>query len=146
MFLQSYFIYVDNKVEYPWTSEKFLIWEFHRPTPVFHLSMFGFPYYRHWDGTSDFIKSTPNNGFYSTNERDSLVRYYVPLKKEGNKAGFYIYILNPQSFAEEIVSEKAKYWAEKYAPVKIFSNGNLAVAKIYYMQEGSLEDIVIRGF
>ena len=141
MFLQSYFIYVDNKVEYPWTSEKFLIWEFHRPTPMFHLSMFGFPYYRHWAEISKYVKDTPNNGFYSTKERSSLVRYYIPLEKEGNKAGFYIYLLDPQSFAQEIGSDKARYWSEKYAPIKTFSNGDLTVAKIYYMQEGPLEDI-----
>lgn len=146
IFFQSYFIFVDHKVEYPWTSEKFLIWEFHRPTPIFHLSMFGFPYYRHWDEISSYIKSTPNNGFYSTNERDSLVRYYIPLKKEGNNAGFYIYLLDPQSFAQEIGSEKAKYWSEKYAPVKVFYNDNLAVAKIYYMPEGPLEDFKLKGF
>ncbi len=146
MFLQSYFIYVDHKVEYPWTSEKFLIWEFHRPTPAFHLSMFGFPYYRHWDEISVFIKNTPNNGFYSTNERSSLVRYYIPLEKEGNSAGFYIYLLDPQSFAQEIGSDKARYWSEKYDPIKTFSNGDLTVAKIYYMKEGPLEDIVAKGF
>ena len=108
--------------------------------------MFGFPYYRHWDEISSFIKNTPNNGFYSTNERSSLVRYYIPLEKEGNSAGFYIYLADPQSFAQEIGSDKARYWSEKYDPVKTFSNGNLIVAKIYYMKEGPLEDIISKGF
>lgn len=135
IFLQSYFVFVDHTVEYPWKNEKFFVWEFNTPSPVFHLSMFGFPYYRDWEGISDFVNNEiptlpcPKNSencltgnidkisYYSTNERKSISRYHIPFDKDTDSAGFYIHIRHPQSFTDEILSKKASYWAQNYDPV-----------------------------
>lgn len=188
IFLQSYVIFVDHAVEYPWTSEKFFIWEFPEPTPVFHLSMFGFPYYRHWEEIGDFVENgeayipCPANKeftecpfklakvrYYSTNERSSMSRYHISFNKDTDSAGYYVYIRNPQSFTNEILSDKAAYWAENYEPAKSFvhcpedvSTGNFRdllglhigecksegkeISKIYYMVPGELDSVKEAGF
>lgn len=146
-FLQSHYIFVDNKVEYPWEPEKFFVWEFYPQSPVFHLSIFGFPYYRNWEGISDFIKQYPDStGFYSTNERDSIARHHIRLKKDTNNAGFYVFIHNPQSFTKYSTQEKSEYWRTTYEPVKVFEREGRVLSEIFYMEPGSLDEIRERGF
>jgi len=146
LFLQTYAIFVDHNREYPWESEKFLIWEFPEPTPMYHLSMFGFPYYRNWEGIRDAVMASDNNGYYSTNERKSLVRFYVPFKKSTNDAGHFIHILNPQSFTNKILQEKAQYWSERYPPIFTFSRSGKDLVRVYQMEAGTLEEIVEKGY
>ena len=136
IFAQSYAVFVDNKFEYPWESEKFLLWEFPQPSPIYHLSMFGFPYYRNWDSIGDFVENgealipCPTNKdltecpfkvskirFYSTNERKSIARYHILFNKDTNNAGYFVFIRKPQSFTDEILHEKALYWSKNYDPV-----------------------------
>jgi len=146
LYLQSYAIYVDHTVEYPWTNEKFLIWEFPKPTPIYHLSMFGFPYYRDWESIRDVIMTSDNNGYYSTNERKSIARFYVPLEKSTDEAGYYIYIKNPQSFTNKILQDKARYWSERYPPVFTFSKAGSDLVRVYKMEPGTLDEIKEKGF
>jgi len=146
IFLQSYAIFVDNKEEYPWESESFFIWEFHKPTPVYHLSMFGFPYYRNWEGIRDAVLASENNGFYSTNERESISRYFIPFDKSTDAAGHYIYIVNPQSFDNKIPQEKAAYWSERYPSLFTFSRRGIDLVRVYYMAPGTLEEITAKGY
>jgi 4-amino-4-deoxy-L-arabinose transferase-like glycosyltransferase len=146
IFLQSLAIFVENRTEYPWENEQFLLWTFHEPTPVFHLSMFGFPYYRNWEGIKSFTQNYPDIEAYSTNERKSIVRYYVPLAKSSEKAGHYIYIRNPQSFENEILNTKPSYWANKYEPDYTFSRYGKNLVRLYIMPKGSLNDIISQGF
>lgn len=150
IYLQVFAVFVDSSIEYPWREEKFFFWTFPKPNAVYHLSMFGFPYYRNWEGIRDFIKSdsiedkTPPA--YSTNERKSLVRYYVPLEKSSNKAGYYIYIKDPQSFTNKITEEKSLYWTEKYNPDFTLSRNGEEIVKIYKMVPGSLKDVQQMGY
>ena len=146
IYAQSYAIYVDNKQEYPWESEKFWTWEFPEPTPIYHLSMFGFPYYRDWEGIGNAVLSSENNGFYSTNERKSIARFYVPFDKSTDDAGHYIHILNPQSFTNQIQQKKAEYWAERYSPIFTFSRSGEDLVRVYYMESGSLDEIIEKGY
>lgn len=179
MFLQSYAIFVDNKREYPWQNEKFFVWEFGMPTPIFHLSMFGFPYYRNWEGVETFISShSPDKyceskdicyenvsekiTYYSTNERNSIVRNHVFYEKDTDSAGYYVYIRDPQSFTNEILQDKSNYWAENYDPVWVYTKNNgctfnlfefgtvcyepSELTQIYYMPQGSIEEIQLQGF
>ena len=146
IFLQSNQIFVEHQTEYPWESEKFLAWELTQPTPAFHLSMFGFPYYRHWNEIGDFIEYSENNGYYSTNERKSIARYHISLKKDTKEAGYFIYIKNPQSFTNNIIYEKANYWAKNYQEILSFYKNGKSVAKIYSMPKGSLEEIQAQGY
>lgn len=146
IYLQSYYIYVDNNKEYPWESEQFFIWEFHQPTPIYHLSMFGFPYYRNWEEIGNLVNTIETTGYYSTNERSSISRHYVDLDKDTDKAGYYIHVLNPQSFTNELINKKANYWAERYAPVFVFSRFGKDIVRVYDMEPGSLEEIIEKGF
>src|SRR3989344_1183262 len=135
LFLQSYAVYVDHTSEYPWEGEKFLIWEFPKPTPIFHLSMFGFPYYRNWEEIRNIVLSSENNGFYSTNERESISRYYIPLNKSSEKAGYYILIRNPQSFNETVTNVRVKTWIEKNLPIFTISKREKNIVEIYYIPD-----------
>ncbi len=142
IFLQSYFVYVDHKVEYPWTSEKFLVWEFHRPAAIFHLSMFGYPYYRDWEGISKFVAGhvpeyplTGGEKYYSTNERRSITRYYLPYQRGTDETSYFVYIVNPQSFTEKILNKKAGGWAETHEPIKTFVVDGKEAAKIYLLPD-----------
>jgi 4-amino-4-deoxy-L-arabinose transferase-like glycosyltransferase len=145
IFLQSYYVFVDNTQEYPWVQEKFLFWTFPKPTPIFHLSMFGFPYYRNWEGIENFVNAHPQVSAYSTNERKSIARYHVPLPKDSDTAGFYVYIKNPQSFTNEVLSEKPAYWVENYPPDYTFTLNDREVSRVYIMEPGSLLDIKALG-
>lgn len=142
IFFQSYYIFVDNKFEYPYEEEKFLIWTFPKPNPVFHLSIFGFPYFRNWESISTFIKNYPKTAtHYSTNERESISRYYIDLKKDTSDAGFYVHIRNPQSFEDNITNDKALYWSQNYEPIYTYSKSNKELVNIYFMDVGELEQI-----
>ncbi len=131
--LQSYFIFVDHKSEYPWENEKFFVWNFSKPSASYHLSLFGFPYSREWEEVRNFIKLQSASSFYTTNERDSIVRYYVPLVKSGENIGYYIYVLNPQSFTDKILNERAKAWVDENEPVNIIKKEGKELVKIYYL-------------
>lgn len=182
IFMQSYKIFVENGTEYPWTEERFLLWTFPKPTPIFHLSIFGFPYYRGWEQIEEYMKaegpliSCPNNievetcpfklpkqiPFYSTNERSSIARYHTEFLKDTDNAGYYIYIRNPQSFTNDILSEKAEYWAENYAPefvvkkcttdsllMKLTNSHEICekdIAQVYYMPQGNIDNLKELGF
>lgn len=141
MFYLTHKVFVDHSAEYPWEEEKFLGWTLNKPNPIFHLSMFGFPYHRSWEEVGYFIQSTENNGWYSTNERSSIARHYVPFSKDTDTAGHYVYIANPQSFTDVPNEEKAVYWMENYTPVKVFYNNGKPWTKVYYMPAGNLEII-----
>ncbi len=132
LFAQSYMIYVDHSREYPWEDEKFVFWTFAKPSAVYHLSLFGFPYYRHWEEIRDLVESKPNIGFYSCNERSSISRYSVPLQKNAQYAGFYIHILNPQSFRDVIEEERIKDWVKAYNADRTYydSNGRV-ISEVY---------------
>lgn len=129
--LQSYYVFVDHTYEYPWENKKFLIWTLPKPTPIFHLSMFGFPYYRHWDNIGAYIKSDAKSQFYTTNERVSISRYHVALEKAGEKVGYYIYIKNPQTFTNEVINTRINAWIQSNPPVVQYKNYDRVVSEIY---------------
>jgi len=139
IFLQSWAVFVDNVQEYPWQEEKFLIFTMPKPTPIFHLSMFGFPYYRDWQGIRDFIAQNPIAPAYSTNERVSIARYYVPLVKTSTQAGYYIYIKYPQTFTSEIKDRKVLHYVDRTEPVYVYSRNGVPMTRVYAMKPGPLE-------
>lgn len=134
LFLQSYFIFADHSSEYPWQNKKFLIWTFPKPTPIFHLSMFGFPYYRHWDEIGDYIKADGTSQFYTTNERVSISRYHIDLPKDGGKAGYYVFINDPQTFTNEILNSRISVWVNSNPPLVQYWNNNKVVSEIYLVK------------
>jgi hypothetical protein len=146
IFAQTYAVFVDNRREYPWQEEKFLIWTFPKPTPIFHLSLFGFPYYRDWEGISNFVKQYPEITSYSTNERKAIARYYVPLAKNTDQAGFYIHITSPQTFTESASGEKSAYWMEKYDPIFTLTKEGQDYVRMYIMETGNIKEIKEKGY
>jgi hypothetical protein len=145
MLLLSHVVFVNNTIEYPWVNAKFGEWSLNRPSPLYHLSMFGFPYNRGWEEIGEYVMEN-SSGYFSTNERKSIPRFYVPLPKDTTMAGHYISIENPQSFSPNFTQEKAKYWGDRYKPVKIITVRNKVVARIYFMEQGDLVTIKALGF
>ena len=142
----SHIVFVDHSKEYPWENKKFLVWTLYKPNVIFHLSMFGFPYYRHWEEIGNFVTQGKNNGFYSTNERKSIARYFIPFSKDTDSAGHFVFIKNPQTFTNEILQEKALYWSKKYKPDRIFYNNGREVVNIYYMPSGNIDVTKSMGY
>lgn len=138
IFLQSWAVFVENKTEYPWQEEKFLIFTMPKPTPIFHLSMFGFPYYRDWQGIRDFIKQNPIAPAYSTNERVSIARYYISGDKTSTYAGYYVFIRHPQTYTDIPKDTKVLYYIENTQPVFIYSRNGVVLARVYAMKPGPL--------
>jgi hypothetical protein len=145
IFLQTHTIFVDNSLEYPWENKKFLVWSLPTPSATYHLSLFGFPYFRDWDGIRDYILKANNAVAYATNERDTISSYYIPLKRDRTKAGYYIYIKHPQNFLPP-AGLKPKLWISKYPPVKeIVVNGRV-LTSLYLMETGDYDDLKAKGF
>lgn len=129
--LQSHYIFVDHTYEYPWENEKFVLWMLSKPVATYHLSLFGFPYYRHWDEIGDFIIADGKYDFYSTNERETISRFYIPLKKDGGKIGYYIHIIHPQTLVDDLNNKRVVRYTYYNEPTKVFVNGSRIVAKLY---------------
>ncbi len=128
--LQSYAIFVENKSEYPWEDEKFLLWTLPKPSATYHLSLFGFPYYRNWEGIANFVRAKQAKA-YSTNERVTISRYYLPIEKIGNKSTLYVYIRSPQSFEDKITYEIAAKIAQTQQPEYVFTKNGIEMVEIY---------------
>jgi hypothetical protein len=109
------------------------MWDLPSLNPVFKLSLFGFPYYRNWEGISDFIVEDGRSVFYATNEKQSIPRYYLPDNYDNNGylAGYYIRIRDPQSGTNPVLNERCSRWIEKNDPIKIFYFGDKVLAEIY---------------
>ena len=144
----SHLIFVDHTPEYPYEERVILFWTIGGPRPVhdYRPWAYGFPYYRGWEEIRDFVTTTENNGYYTTNENTSISIYYVPFTYYADRAGHYIYIHAPQSFESKDRDPKPKYWRKNYKPVKVLEYNDKVIAEIYYMPAGSLEQIWQVGY
>ncbi len=138
LFLQSWTIFVDHSKEYPWQEDSFLVFHLFKPTPIFHLSMFGFPYQRGWQEVGEFIND--KDAFYTSNERVSITRYYVNLPRDGKKIGYYIFIRNPQSFSNEVPKGRIQEWILNNPPVKEIKNPSGNETLIYLLPEINIQE------
>jgi len=143
---QSYAIFINNEQEYPWENKNFLIWTLRKPDESYHLSLFGFPYYRDWEGIRNFAKLHPELQAYSTNEKKEISSYYLKFDRNYEKSGIYVYVKSPQSFIEVIENEKAAYWVEKYDPAYTLTRNGSDRVRVYMMEPGTLEEIIKKGF
>jgi len=135
LYLQSYEIFVDHsRGEYPWQEKKFIFFTLNKPTPIYHLSMFGFPYYRNWKEVGEYVNNSQK--FYTTNDRVTITRYYIKLPKEGDKIGYYLFSKSPQTFSNDISSTRAKTWINQgNKPVKIIENPSGNNLEIYLIPD-----------
>ena len=121
---QSYVIFVDHKVEYPWRREQLLGKNFLR-TQIYNdadeTPLFGFPLSRGWNEINNFVNAQNDvrgeNFGYQTNEAKTISEWYMDVGYR--QEGFYaIGIKWPLSFAndmkftqfgrKEVVYEKEK--------------------------------------
>jgi len=142
----SHLIFVDHTPEYPFEQRRILFWTIGGPDETYHQWVFGFPYYRRWEDIREFITSDESNSFYASNEKNSLTSFYIPYTVGLTKAGYYIYIQNPQSFRARDLRAKVRYWREHYAPIKVFEVEGRVVTEIYKMPPGSLKEIKAAGY
>lgn len=146
-FVQSQRIFVENTKEYPWENEKFLFWEFQVPDiSKYHLSLFGFPYYRNWQSIQDFTRRFPHIKAYTSNENNSISNYYMRMEKDTTKAGFYVYVSHPQTFKDTTNNEKYLYWSSKYDPIFTISRSGNSLVNIYLMEPGEVSALKEAGF
>ena len=143
---QSYTVFVDNYREYPWEDKNFLFWKLPEPNQEYYLTLFGFPYFRDWEGIRDFLYAHPDVTSYRSNEKSNITHYYLDLKRGSSDTEFYIYIKTPQSFVNTVENEKAKYWVERYDPVYTITRFGRDMVRIYIMEEGNVSDLIKNGF
>lgn len=130
--LIAFHIFVDNKYEYPWEEEAILRLQLAKPLQYYHLSLFGFPYNRHWEEIADYLASYDVTIPYTTNERGSISSYYIKNKRDGANAGFYVEIVNPQSYMPTTSNKRILEWISLNEPLKVYYNPDgKETAKIY---------------
>ncbi len=133
---QSFYIFVDHKKEYPWERKTVIFWELAKPRTDYQLSLFGFPYNRRWEDIADFVRRDGKSAYYWDNEKASLSRYYMPLERNNEKAGYYIRINRPQTFTGQILNNRGASWIVLNQPIKVFySKEGRQVASIYLVPE-----------
>ncbi len=94
LFTQSYSLFVDHSREYPWESEKYLLWNLNIPLEV-RLPLFGFPHYRNWEGLNQFLSDRPERSKYISNEKERISEFYLPENKAKTNNVYMIYIQKP---------------------------------------------------
>ncbi len=148
-FYFSHLLFVDNQQEYPWEDKKVLFLTVRKQS---RQSLFGFPYYRHWEKVGAYLQSTGSNGYFATNEKKSITRYYIPESfknvesypiPESLQGEIYvIYIKNPQSGNKKIGNKEESYWERKYKPLRTFCNHGRVVTTIYRISFSDWKNIV----
>ncbi|NJR16093.1 MAG: glycosyltransferase family 39 protein [Calothrix sp. CSU_2_0] len=146
LFAISHVIFVDNFREYPWEEKYFAVWKLKSQN---NKSLFGFPYYRHWQEISEFLKIAGKEGYFVTNEKNSITRYYIPngwknldlqaYKHQSSGNVFVIFVENAQSHNHQIFERTSSYWQQNFQPVKTFLNQDRIVVRIYKLQLSDLE-------
>jgi hypothetical protein len=145
----SHFILIDHTPEYPWENRGYFSWVLSKPETKGDLWIFGFPYYRHWEEIGQFVEANSTSGYYSTNEKTSIVEKYLPPSEyqyDLEQSTCYIHIENPQSGKNKLANEKILYWTKNHQPDKVFKNNGIPVAELYLMAPGTLEEIKAQGY
>ncbi|MFN2125987.1 MAG: hypothetical protein ACK2UP_21030, partial [Candidatus Promineifilaceae bacterium] len=166
LFYQSHKVFIDHTREYPWEQERFLFWTLEMPALAYELPIFGFPYYRHWEQIGDYVLMSDNTNYYYSNEKESISRFYIPLTRDVDRSGPYIYIQNVQYIYQDPLPPKVAWWWKNNDPERVFRScdyGDFAwgqdlffvfapvdgkcenrrvMAAVYSMNPGSLEEVV----
>ena len=142
----SSYIFIDHTPEYPWEQRRILLWTIGTPDTDYRMWVFGFPYYRHWEEISEFVRSESASQYYATNENKSISSYWIPQTFDVNRAGYYIHIYYPQSFRDRLADDKIRYWTKTYPPVKTYTYLHKVVAEIYLMPPGGVDEIKSQGY
>lgn len=106
LWIQSYTLFVDHKVEYPWRQDSIFGFEtpkYERGEPLRHL--LGFPLRRNWKEINEFVnEQNSKNGenlSYITNENRSLSTFYMDSEYKVANSMYLIGVKRPYSFATD---------------------------------------------
>lgn len=135
-YYQTYILFVDHTVEYPWRQEKILgKYETinYEDYPV--LPLFGFPLRRDWDQINEFVNEqnriNNENLKYITNEDASTSNFYMDASYgTSTPAYYYIAVKQPLSFVNDWKAPQIK---NKRTVKEIEINGE-TVVRIYRVE------------
>jgi len=98
-YYQSYLIFVNHSVEYPWRREEILGKETKRYAEEDKLPLFGFPHSRKWQEINDFINAQEVHDYkYITNEDKTISEWYMDVDYGIDGGFFAIGVKRPLSF------------------------------------------------
>ena len=137
----SHLIFVDHTPEYPFEKRRILFWTIGGIEPGYLLRIYGFPYYRNWEGIAEYLASQNSSENYVTNEDERLSRYYIPYKYNLIKAGYFIYIYNTQNIWERDLRAKELFWRKQHPPDQQFRFEGRLLADVYKMSPGTLQKL-----
>ncbi|MFN2127426.1 MAG: ArnT family glycosyltransferase [Anaerolineales bacterium] len=129
LFTQSYQIFVDHRREYPWESKKYLFWDIELPYKI-RLPLYGFPYYRNWEGISRYLAARPERMRYVSNEKKEITSYYLPDQRGKKKYMYIIYIRSPQIRVEDMVPEFSKLFRNE-TPIYTFEKNSQIYSAVF---------------
>ncbi len=102
LYYQSYMLFVDHKLEYPWDSKTvFKIGSVEYKNPEYidaEVLTFGFPHYRNWKGINAYVKSNPDKCSYITNEGKEISQIYMTAgygKKDSRPCYYVVEVKRP---------------------------------------------------
>ncbi len=134
LFYQSYYLFVEHSIEYPWQEKNVLFWKAKMPPEFYHLSIFGFPYNRNLKEVNAFVQQYKNIDSVASNEGSKLIRYYIkpkPVVYSKNETNMYayLYVYNAQS---RKFTKTAK--ASALNPVATFSKDGKPLVDLYLIE------------
>ncbi len=102
---QSYLIFVDHTVEYPWAREKILGYETPKYTLEDKLPLFGFPLKRYWNEINTWVnEQNVKNGEsfgYLTNEAKTISEFYMDSEYQAPPKTYAVGVKDPLSFVKD---------------------------------------------
>ena len=127
LFLQSYVLFVEHSVEYPWQDKKYAYFDLKAlsssDNKKYYLSVFGFPYNRNWVQIKEYLKSEIGN--YDSSEKNTIGNFYLGNLDFQNKGSIYVEIEKPQSFSKAKITD--------LKPRVVFENRNGTKSSIYFI-------------
>jgi hypothetical protein len=139
-------IFVDHTPEYPLQQRRILLWIIGGRSDVYQQWNYGFPYYRRWEDIRAYLLAQQGTGFIASNEKSAIASFYLPFANDLDQAGYYVFIHDPQHSRPRERRPKARYWLERYPPVEVFEYDGRAVAEVYFMPSGTLQQIRSLGY
>lgn len=105
LYYQTYMIFVDHKVEYPWQQETLFGKKTRAYSRADGLPMFGFPLSRHWNEINNYInqQNLTNREFfgYVSNEEKTISEFYMDTKNRVDGGFYAVGIKRPLSFVND---------------------------------------------
>ncbi|MEK7594973.1 MAG: glycosyltransferase family 39 protein [Patescibacteria group bacterium] len=131
LFYQSYVIFIDHTVEYPWFEKKILVFTAKLPDDKYHLSLFGFPYNRSLKLVNWLVWNNPNVRDIQSNENSKIVRFYVqPLPSLTPNQTAYVYVYGAQS-----LMKTKKSIVSKQNPDAVFYRGSVPLSEVFFIKD-----------